>query len=52
MHIRLKFRSRRTLSTLTLSDRGTQALVDLGERDRNKVGKSPMLRGEKRREVY
>ena len=39
MHTRLKFRDHRTLSTLTHRNRRTQALVDLGERDRNIVGK-------------
>ena len=39
MHIRLKFRNHRTLSTLTHRNSGTQALVDLGVRDRNIVGK-------------
>ena len=48
MHIRLKFRSHRTLSTLTHGDSGTRALVDPGVRDRNIVGKSAMLCGEKR----
>ena len=40
MHIRLKFRSHRTLSTLTHGDSGTRALVDPGVRDRTLVGKS------------
>ena len=52
MHIRLKFRNHRTLSTLTHENSGTQALVDLGERDGSIVGKSAMSCGEKRREVY
>ena len=34
MHIRLKFRSHRTLSALTHGDSGTPALVDRGVRDR------------------
>ena len=36
------------LSTGTLGDIRTRALVDPGERDRTSVGKSPMLCGEKR----
>ena len=52
VHIRLKFRSHRTLSTLTLWNSRTRALVDPGVRDRNIVGKPAMSRGEKRCEVY
>ena len=40
------------LSTLTHGNSRTQALVDLGVRDRTSVEKSAMFRGEKRCEVY
>ena len=52
MHIRLKFRNHRTLSTGTHGDSGTRAMVDPGERDRKIVGKPEKPCGEKRCEVY
>ena len=48
-HIRWKFRSHHADEKLTHGDIRTRALVAPGERDRNKVGKSEMLCGEKRR---
>ena len=51
MHIRLKFRSHLIDKKLTHGDSGTRALVDPGVRDRNLVGKSAMLCGEKRHVV-
>ena len=52
MHIRLKFRSHLIDKKLTHGDSGTQPLVELGARDRNIVGKSAMLGGEKSSGVH
>ena len=51
MHRRLRFRHHTSDKKLTHLSRGTGALVAPGARDRNKVGKSPVAGGEKRRRM-